>query len=232
MLAGLRSCCAAFVLLRSALQLPCTDALKALLRLIAAVCYCCYCCSAHLPDRSAVVASLLPITHKAMQLQQKKHVKQYWRDKSWDPSTISPFQLRELGCSSVAELAALRDARINARCALSEFLERTDVSGPDKQRARCAFTHRYGRLPYQCERCWLLPGYCVCSKLRKVEQPQQQQQQNKQQPGSSSRTKVVIHLHLDEWGRGEALNCVVFPVGWLVIRQQPQKQHWVWLPGC
>lgn len=101
---------------------------------------------------------------------------------------MSPKQLQELGVASVQELQAVREQRLMARRALSEFLARPDVSGPDKQRARCAFTHEHMRLPYQCRTCWLLPGNCVCGKLRKA----------------SPRTKVVIHLHADEWGRGEA----------------------------
>lgn len=111
---------------------------------------------------------------------------------SWDPTGMSPKQLQELGVDSVQELQAVREQRLMARRALSEFIARPDVSGPDKQRARCAFTHEHMRLPYQCRTCWLLPGNCVCGKLRKA----------------SPHTKVVIHLHADEWGRGEAVGLV------------------------
>jgi hypothetical protein len=106
---------------------------------------------------------------------------------SWDPTGMSPKQLQELGVASVQELQAVREQRLAARRALTALLTSPDVSGPDKQRARCAFTHEHLRLPYQCRTCWLLPGNCVCGKLRKA----------------SPRTKVVIHLHVDEWGRGE-----------------------------
>lgn len=106
---------------------------------------------------------------------------------SWDPSGVSPKQLQELGLSSVQELKAGRDARTAARLALANYLARPEVSGPDKQRARCAYIHEFGRLPYQCRGCWLLPGNCVCGRLRVA----------------APATKVVIHLHQDEWGRGE-----------------------------
>lgn len=114
---------------------------------------------------------------------------------SWDPTGMSPKQLQELGVASVQELQAVREQRLMARRVLSEFLARPDVSGPDKQRARCAFTHEHLRLPYQCRTCWLLPGNCVCGKLLKA----------------SPRTKVVIHLHADEWGRGEAASLQGLP---------------------
>lgn len=106
---------------------------------------------------------------------------------SWDPSGVTSHQLQELGVSSVQELQAVKDARVAARKALCEYLARPDASGPDKQRARCAFIHKNMRLPYQCRGCWLLPGNCVCNKLRKAKPS----------------TKVVIHVHHDEWGRGK-----------------------------
>jgi hypothetical protein len=106
----------------------------------------------------------------------------------WDGSGVTSNQLQELGVSSIQELAAKKEARVAARKALSEYLARPDLSGQEKQHARCAYIHKYGRLPYQCSGCWLLPGHCVCGQLRKA------------QPA----TKVVIHLHQDEWGRGEA----------------------------
>lgn len=105
---------------------------------------------------------------------------------------MSPKQLQELGVASVQELQAVREQRLAARRALTSLLTSPDVSGPDKQRARCAFTHEHLRLPYQCRTCWLLPGNCVCGKLRKA----------------SPRTKVVIHLHVDEWGRGSNTGCL------------------------
>lgn len=106
----------------------------------------------------------------------------------WDGSGVTSNQLQELGVSSIQELAAKKEARVAARKALSDYLARPDLSGQEKQHARCAYIHKYGRLPYQCSGCWLLPGHCVCGQLRKA------------QPA----TKVVIHLHQDEWGRGEA----------------------------
>lgn len=111
---------------------------------------------------------------------------------SWDYSGVTPYQLQELGVSSVQELQAARDARQAARKALADFLARKDVSGPEKHRARCAFIHKHLRLPYQCTGCWLLPGNCVCNKLRTAK----------------PKTKVVIHLHQDEWGRGEVMPTV------------------------
>lgn len=112
--------------------------------------------------------------------------------KSWDPSGISPQALLNLGVSSVAELTAIREARIAARQELAEYMARPDVSGPEKQVARCAYIHKQGRLACQCPTCWLLPGNCVCGKLKRAEPA----------------TRVIIHLHQDEWGRGSNTGCL------------------------
>jgi hypothetical protein len=104
-------------------------------------------------------------------------------------SRVNAAQAHERGFSTAAELQAAINARAHDRQQLTLLLNRPDVSGADKHAARCAYLAKHGRVTAQCRVCWLLPAFCVCRALR-VGQPQ---------------TRVIIHLHHNEWGTGECV---------------------------
>jgi hypothetical protein len=125
-----------------------------------------------------------------------------------DIDGISARQLQDMGFSSAQELLQVRDARAAERQRLQDILDCPDVSGLEKQHARCAHIHKHGRLLRQCPGCWLLPGNCVCAKL----------------PRAQPATKVIISVHPDEWfrgGLGAAVGvacmrvCIVQLTGWV-----------------
>ncbi|KAF8071128.1 hypothetical protein HT031_001210 [Scenedesmus sp. PABB004] len=100
---------------------------------------------------------------------------------------MSATQLQERGAGSREEVAAARAARSAARDALVARLASPGLSGEEKGWARCEYIHAYGRLPFQCGGCWLLPGFCICARMRRA---------------APASTKVVVHFHPDEWAKG------------------------------
>ncbi|KAF6251607.1 DTW domain-containing protein [Scenedesmus sp. NREL 46B-D3] len=113
-------------------------------------------------------------------------------EEDWDHSGLSGLQLAERGISSVAEYIANRKERLRQKDELLAYLAQPDVSGTDKGHARCAYLLHNGKLPFQCRHCFLLPGNCVCGRVRKF----------------APRTKVVISMHPDEWGKGSNTGCL------------------------
>lgn len=106
---------------------------------------------------------------------------------NWQPEGMSLNQLKERGCSSLEEYISALEARRQKRDALNDYVARTDISGQEKGWARCDYIFKNLRLPFQCSTCWLLPGHCICNSLHRYQVS----------------TKVVIHLHPDEWAKGE-----------------------------
>lgn len=122
---------------------------------------------------------------------------------NWQPEGMSINQLKERGCSTLDEYIAALDARRLKRDALNEYIARSDISGREKGWARCQYILQNLRLPFQCPVCWLLPGHCICSNLRKAQ----------------VKTKVVVHLHPDEWAKGEH---------YLAVGQLMRRQSFLW----
>lgn len=101
--------------------------------------------------------------------------------------SLPPEQLRVMGFTSLAELHEAWRQRSASIQALQAAMARPDLSGPEKHAWRCAWKVEHYKSPYTCRSCCLLPGYCVCRQLIK----------------GAPRTRVVVSVHHDEWGRGE-----------------------------
>eukprot|EP00955_Chlamydomonas_euryale_P096669 365026-Chlamydomonas_euryale.AAC.8 len=82
--------------------------------------------------------------------------------------SLGAKHLAALGIASVAEWNAKAAARREAIDALGQLL--SDPSTPPEARmhARCSYNLAWSKTLFSCPTCWLLPGFCVCQRLKRV----------------------------------------------------------------
>jgi DTW domain-containing protein YfiP len=114
------------------------------------------------------------------------------KDKKPHPTYgLSKRELQDCQCT-VEEYEAKRQQRLADRAVLDAVIHRKDVEGPVKQHTRCSYILRWGRTLFQCERCWLLPGNCICGRLQQF----------------NTDTHIALFVHHDEWRKGSNTGCI------------------------
>lgn len=87
---------------------------------------------------------------------------------------------------NMQEYLRKRAEREKHRLRLNKLLRSPELSGPEKHHAQCEYVLKYGKILCSCPECWLLPGLCICHRLNRFK----------------PKSRVVVHIHHDEWGRG------------------------------
>ncbi|KAG1676757.1 hypothetical protein FOA52_005046 [Chlamydomonas sp. UWO 241] len=118
-----------------------------------------------------------------------------WEERLGDKveGALTKTNLRDHGISSVAEWNTKATARRAARTTLNALLVDPSVPGVDKMAAKAAYNMTWSKTLFNCQGCWLLPGFCVCNRLARVR----------------AETRVVVHVHHIEWGKASNTGCVI-----------------------
>jgi hypothetical protein len=78
---------------------------------------------------------------------------------------LSEVQLQRLGISEAAYRARAADTEV-ARVAYEAALASGKLSDEQKHDLAANFAAQHGKAAFKCPGCWLLPGCCVCARLR------------------------------------------------------------------
>jgi len=99
-------------------------------------------------------------------------------------ASLSPLQLQRLGLTQ-AEYTVRAEATEAARAAYDAALSL--ASDEQKHDLTARFAVEHGKAAFKCPGCWLLPGLCVCARLR---------------GGSCAPHRLAVYIHHKEHGRG------------------------------
>ena len=106
----------------------------------------------------------------------------------------SPRNLRRWGLDSPEAYFACQERRELEKRRLDAFVRDPSTSADDKHHAAAVFHTTFGRAMYNCQKCWLLRGCCICPRLH---------------TSRISPHRVVVYLHHQEWGRGSSTGNLV-----------------------
>ncbi|ACO66111.1 predicted protein [Micromonas commoda] len=108
-----------------------------------------------------------------------------------------PRNLKRWGLASEDEYFEHVRRRDVAKAALDQLLRDPSVSADDKHDAAASFSMNHGPAAFNCRRCWLLRGCCVCRML--VSLPVQ----------ALGPHRIAVYLHHHEFGRGSSTGALV-----------------------
>ncbi|GLI64674.1 hypothetical protein VaNZ11_008026 [Volvox africanus] len=84
--------------------------------------------------------------------------------------------------------------RHSERRAMVEGLRDPARAPTERMSLRTSYILRWRKILFSCPNCWLLPGLCVCGRMRKF---------------TLQRTRVVVHAHHGEWGSASNSGCIL-----------------------
>lgn len=99
-----------------------------------------------------------------------------------------------LGIESIEEFDAKRKARDDHRDATVAFVHDPATMPADKADIHAQYTMRWGKALFSCSTCWLLPGACVCDRMRRF---------------PDAKLKVAVLLSEQEWGRASNSGSII-----------------------
>lgn len=108
-----------------------------------------------------------------------------------------PRNLKRWGLASEDEYFEHVRRRDVAKAALDALLRDPSVSADDKHDAAASFSMNHGPAAFNCRRCWLLRGCCVCRML--VSLPAR----------ALGPHRIAVYLHHHEFGRGSSTGALV-----------------------
>ena len=108
-----------------------------------------------------------------------------------------PRNLKRWGLASEDEYFEHVRRRDVAKAALDALLRDPSVSADDKHDAAASFSMNHGPAAFNCRRCWLLRGCCVCRML--VPLP----------PRALGPHRIAVYLHHHEFGPGSSTGALV-----------------------
>jgi len=108
-----------------------------------------------------------------------------------------PRNLKRWGLASEDEYFEHVRRRDVAKAALDATLRDPSVTADDKHDAAASFSMNHGPAAFNCRRCWLLRGCCVCRML--VSLPAR----------ALGPHRIAVYLHHHEFGRGSSTGALV-----------------------
>ena len=109
----------------------------------------------------------------------------------------NPKNLKRWGLGSEDEYFEHVKRRDAAKAALDATLRDPSVSADDKHDAAASFSMNHGPAAFNCRKCWLLRGCCVCRMFTALP------------PHALGPHKVAVYLHHHEFGRGSSTGALV-----------------------
>ena len=109
----------------------------------------------------------------------------------------NPKNLKRWGLGSEDEYFEHVKRRDAAKAALDATLRDPSVSADDKHDAAASFSMNHGPAAFNCRKCWLLRGCCICRMFTTL-------------PAHAlGPHKVAVYLHHHEFGRGSSTGALV-----------------------
>ena len=109
------------------------------------------------------------------------------------------MQLRQYGCASLEEYTRVWRERREERNRLRRLVQSDELTSAEKQALVTSYVVKWGKTPFQCPTCWLLPYMCVCNGAARAPP----------EPELGSRPRVLVWLHEREWGKASNTGTVL-----------------------